>query len=216
MEHRKETAPFDEADAATKPTINRALSERLQAMAARDHETRDRLLAEGALYGTYAIAMQRVHRENAEALAELIEAHGWPGVALVGRDGCRAAWLVAQHAIATPVLQRWFLTCLRQAAEAGEVPRRQWAMLEDRVRFNEGRPQRFGTVLDWNDAGELDCALEDPADVDSRRRAVGLPPFAEALAAHRAEVAAEGGHAPADLEDYRRRAAAWAKETGWR
>ena len=195
---------------------NQVLRDGLEAMAARDRETRARLLAEGALYGDYAEVMARVHRENAEALAALVAAHGWPGIALVGLEGCRAAWLVAQHAIATPALQRRFLACLRQAAEAGDVPRRQWAMLEDRIRFNEGRPQRFGTVLDWNDDGELDCEIEDAERVDERRAAVGLPPFAEALAAHRAEVAAEGGAAPDDLADYRRRAENWARETGWR
>ncbi|MCB1910089.1 MAG: hypothetical protein KDH15_22220 [Rhodocyclaceae bacterium] len=196
--------------------IDRNLLARLDAMAARDRETRSRLLEQGALYGDYAVAMERVHRENAEALAALVAAHGWPGRSLVGVEGCRAAWLVAQHAICTPDLQRRFRACLRQAADAGEVPERQWAMLDDRIRFNEGRAQRYGTVLDWNEDGELACTLEDPAAVDLRRRSVGLPPFAEALAAHRAEVAAEGGGPPEDLADYRRRAELWARRTGWR
>jgi len=88
------------------------------------------------------------------------------------------------------------------------------AGLEDRIRFNEDRPQRYGTVLDWNAAGELGCEVEDPAGLDARRAAVGLPPFREALEQQRREIHREGGGPPADNADYRRRARSWAKGAG--
>jgi len=181
----------------------------------RDTDTRAQLLKEGRLYGEYAPEMQQVHRDNAYALDRLIREHGWPGIALVGSDGCRVAWLIAQHAICTPALQRQFRDLLAEAAERGDAPKKMAAFLSDRIRFNENRPQVYGTVLDWNEHGELMCEVEDPENVDARRAAVGLPPFAEDLARHRREVAAEGGQPPADYAAYRERARDWARAAGW-
>lgn len=196
--------------------VNQALLSALQALVQKDLETRAGLLREQRLYGVYESEMQAVHTENALALDGLIAAHGWPGISQVGPEGTRAAWLVAQHAICTPALQRKFLRLLEQAVAEGEAPARQAAMLSDRIRFNEGRPQQFGTVLDWTDEGVLGCELEEPERIDERRAAVGLPPFADALKEHQQEVAAEGGRPPEDLAAYRQRAEAWACKMGWR
>lgn len=195
--------------------MNSALRRELLQLLRRDEETRARLLAAGALYGTYDAALQQVHHDNAVRLNELLQRHGWPGESLVGREGCAAAWRIAQHAICTPGLQRGFLTCLRTAVDAGEAPRLQAARLEDRIRFHEGRPQRYGTVLDWNEAGELDCEVEDPEGLDARREQVGLPPFREALEKQRRAVRRAGDSPPQDYADYRRRALAWARTVGW-
>ena len=196
--------------------MNRPLAARLARMRQRDTDTRQRLLAQGRLYGRYDEAMQRVHIENAEALSRIIARHGWPGVAMVGVDGCRDAWLIAQHAICSPRLQRGFLRALREAADAGEAPKSQWAYLLDRIRFNEGRPQIYGTVLDWNRQGRLDCEVEARQELEQRRAAVGLPPFAEELARQRAAAAQEGAAPPPDYDAYKKAADEWAANAGWR
>ncbi|MCB1889471.1 MAG: hypothetical protein KDH20_17820 [Rhodocyclaceae bacterium] len=196
--------------------MNHDLANALLALRQRDLDTRTRLLNEGRLYEGYDPAMQQVHTENAEALAGIVDADGWPGVSRVGLEACRAAWLVAQHAICTPALQRRFREALAEAVAAGDAPARQLAVLTDRIRFHEGRPQVYGTVLDWGDDGQLGCELEDPEGVDLRRASVGLPPFEVALAEHRREVAAEGGRPPADRAARARDAEAWARRVGWR
>jgi hypothetical protein len=196
--------------------MNTELLATLEAMQRRDLETRTRLLEQGALYGDYAKEMQQVHRENAQQLDAIIAAHGWPGIAKIGIDGARAAWMVAQHSICTPDLQRKFLGLLQAAVAKGDAAPLQAAMLADRIRFNEGRPQLYGTVLDWDESGELNCEVEDPAGLDARRAALGLAPFAQDLALHRAEVAAEGGRAPQPFAAYREKALAWARSVGWR
>ena len=196
--------------------MNTELLAKLESLKQRDIYTRHRLMKEGRLYGRYDEEMQRVHVENAEALEEIIAAHGWPGISKVGLEGGRAAWLVAQHAICTPDLQKGFLRLLKEAAEAGEAPMKQTAFLTDRIRFNEGKPQVYGTVLDWDENGELGCEVEDPDGVDVRRAAVGLPPFEESLREHRKAVEAEGGKPPGDFEAYRQAGDAWARSVGWR
>ena len=195
--------------------MDQSLLDELLALKQKDAETRSRLLREGRLYEGYAAEMQQVHRDNAQRLDELVERHGWPGIPIAGLEGCRAAWLVAQHSICTPALQRKFLVLLTQAAERGDAPRAHVAYLTDRIRFNEGRPEIYGTVLDWNEKGELSCQVEDPANLDARRKEVGLPPAAQDLARHREEVAAEGGQAPANLAEFKRSQREWAKSVGW-
>lgn len=195
--------------------MNNQVLEKLRALQQRDADMRARLLHQGKLYGDYPMELQQVHRENAIALHEMVAVHGWPGIALVGLDGCRVAWLLAQHSICTPDLQRRFLELLLIASESGDVPKRQVALLTDRVRFNEGKPQIYGTVFDWNEDGELACDIEDPANVDRRRSAVGLPPFSEALEKHREAVQAEGGKPPQDFIAYQHQAREWASRVGW-
>lgn len=195
--------------------MNQQLLDELLALMQRDADVRSRLLREGRLYGDYVPEMQQVHRENAIALDRLVSRYGWPGIAPVGPEGGRAAWIIAQHSICTPELQRNFLVLLARAAESGDAPLVQVAYLTDRIRFNENRPQVYGTVLDWNEQGELWCEVEDPEHLDARRQAVGLPPFQQDLERHRREVAAEGGKPPADFAEYKRKAREWARSVGW-
>src|SRR5712691_1583135 len=79
------------------------------------------------------------------------------------------------------------LSTLQAAAGRGEVPPLQPAMLEDRIRTFEGRPQRYGTQFDWDADGELSpLPIEDPTGLDDRRRALGLGPLEDELMARRA------------------------------
>lgn len=195
--------------------MDEALLAELRSLERRDTETREKLLREDRLYGTYDEDMQQVHRENGVELASIVAMHGWPGVSKVGLAGYRVAWLIAQHSICTPELQKRFLLALGEGADFGDAPMKQVALLTDRIRFNEGKPQVYGTVLDWNESGELGCDLEDPDNVDSRRFAVGLQPFEQALEEHRREVATQGGKPPADFKVYREAADLWAQQVGW-
>ncbi len=187
-------------------------------LAAVDLKVREELARTGALFQGYHPRMAEVHRENAERLRAIVAAIGWPTEALVGAEASEAAWLVLQHAIGEPALQRGMLPVIWEHARRGEVPRWQAAMLEDRVRAFEGRAQRYGTQLDWGERGELvpTPAVEEPETVDERRAEVGLPPLMEALAERRRRAADEGDGPPADPEARRREADAWARAVGWR
>jgi hypothetical protein len=195
--------------------MNQQLLNALLALNERDTNTRSRLIKEGKLYGDYAPEMQQVHQENAIELDRLISEYGWPGISLVGLEGCRVAWLIAQHSICTPELQRKFLTILAKALERGDAPKPQVAYLTDRIRFNENKPQVYGTVLDWNEKGELSCEVEDPTNLDARRKQVGLAPFHQDLEKHRREVESEGGKPPANFAQYKQKGREWAKKVGW-
>jgi hypothetical protein len=195
--------------------LNTDLLNELIAMKQRDADTRAELVRQGRLFDGYDAVMQQVHTENAHRLDALVTAFGWPTLEQVGLEGTRSAWLIAQHAICTPALQRRFLALMTTAATAGDVPPLQVAFLTDRVRGMEGKKLLYGTVLDWDENGELSCAIQDPCNLDARRKAVGLPPFAQDLAKCRQAAAAEGAKPPTDMAAWTRERAAWARRVGW-
>lgn len=137
-------------------------------------------------------------------------AHCHPG----GDDGAEAAWLIVQHAIALTAFQRRCLRLLEEAAATGSIPLWQPAFLLDRVLTYEGKPQVYGTSFDWDEEGLMSPRPSvDPAGVDARRAAVGLPPIAEATADHRMRSA--GQTKPASYAERQRNFASWPKGAGW-
>jgi hypothetical protein len=186
-------------------------------MAAADAELRNELAADGALFRGYHPRMKAMHDAHAVRLASILDAHGWPGESQVGRDGAEAAWLIAQHAIAQPELQQRAWKTLKQAVARGEAPAVQAAMLEDRIRSFQGRPQRYGTQFDWDMNGEMSpLPIQELETVDQRRRALGLRPLAEEIRVRREDVARTGERPPQDWEARQREIEAWCKDTGWR
>jgi hypothetical protein len=203
--------------------VDDGLRRELLAWVAEDEATRERLAREGKLFEGYHEEMEAVHRRNAERLEEVIRRRGWPGRTVVGEEGASAAWRIAQHAIGEPARMRAWLALLRDAVACREADARELAMMEDRVRVLEGRLQRYGTQLDWNDAGdamEPMVGVEDPERVDERRRAVGLGPMEwrrrGAEVAEVGEVGEVGEVAPKDVAARREAMEEWARRVGWR
>lgn len=186
-------------------------------MAEQDNRVRAELVSTGALFAGYNPQMAEIHRQNAEKLERVIVKFGWPGVSLVGNDGAEAAWLVLQHAIGNPELQRKCLSLLKAAAKIDEVPAFQVACLEDRICVFEGRPQRYGTQFDWDESGMMSPhPLQDPERVDGYRQSFGLGPLSEKTQEMRLRAAAEGHECPRNLAKRRKEKEAWARSVGWR
>jgi hypothetical protein len=161
--------------------------------------------------------MREVHERNADRLADVIETLGWPTTALVGEKAAEAAWLIAQHAIGRPEFFRRCAALVEAAVARGEAPGWQAAMMIDRIRVFEGRPQIYGTQFDWDEAGAMSpLPIEDAAGVDERRRAVGFGTLEERTAEMRRRVEVEGDRPPSDREARRAERERWAVETGWR
>ena len=195
--------------------MNTELKQRLLEMVEEDQRVRAQLVATGELFRGYAPKMAEVHRRNAQELESVVEKFGWPGKSVVGEEASNAAWLILQHAIGNPKLQRRCLPILREAVAQGEAEPAHAAYLEDRICFFERRPQRYGTQFDWDENGRMSpWLLEDPNKVDEFRRSVGLPPLAD-----RIEQARKGKNEepkPVELKKRQEEMEAWAKSVGWR
>jgi hypothetical protein len=193
--------------------MNDGLRGELLRMIEEDDSVRARLAKDGSLFQGYHPEMEEVHRRNASRLREVLKSSGWPGLALVGQDGAEAAWRIVQHAISEPDFMRECLTRLQDAATRNEADPCWAAMLEDRIRVFEGRPQRYGTQYDWSEDGDsmvLTGGVEDPHGLDERRRAVGLG----AIEWRRDPPPDEPR--PRDVAARRMEAALWAERVGWR
>ena len=195
--------------------LNERLRSEIVAMADDDLSVREELIADGSLTSQgYHPRMEAVHKRNASRLALIIDRCGWPGVSLVGEDGARAAWLIAQHAIGNPPFMRRCRLLLTQAASENEAPRWQLAMMEDRIRMYEGRPQTYGTQFQPDKNGEfVPYTIENPKEVNDRRRAVGLNTLEERIAEIREQSAREKVSLPPNWEsEYE----TWLHAVGWR
>ena len=120
--------------------------------------------------------------DNTAWLDALVTQAGWPLRSRVGEQAATAAWLQAQHADARPEFQRRCLDLVTDAVAAGEADPGHLAYLTDRVLCAEGKPQRYGTQF-WNGpdgTGALQPRpIKDREQLDERRAAVGLGPFAD-------------------------------------
>jgi hypothetical protein len=181
-----------------------------------DEKMRARLAKEGVLFHGYAAEMEQVHRHNSERLEAIVGEFGWPGESLVGEDGAWLAWMLAQHAIGLPDFQRRCLSLLNEAVANEDAPAIHAAYLTDRIRFNERKPQVYGTVFDWDEYGQLSpWTIEDEAGVDGRRANVGLPPLVDAVEDARNQAAAEGNTPPVDYKARQWEIEEWARRVGW-
>ena len=193
------------------PCQDEELRRELVAMAALDLDVRENLIRRGVLNDGYHPEMEAIHVRNASRLKEILAEYGWPVPALVGDDGAEAAWLIVQHAIGDPPLQRQCLQLVQSAAKSGEVPLWQAVMLEDRIRMFEGKPQIYGTQLETDSEGTLrPYLIEDPEHVEERRSRVGLEPLSERLAREKPSPR------PANPERFEREYQAWLRRVGWR
>ena len=196
--------------------MNQKLKKELLDMVEEDNRVRTELVASGELFQGYNSRMADVHQRNALRLDAIIEQHGWPGKSLVGEEAADAAWLVLQHAIGNPALQRKCLPLLKESSESGEIKASQAAYLEDRICAFERRPQRFGTQFDWDERGELSpLPLQDAERVDEYRESVGLGPLSERIEQARWQATLEQESPPSDFKERQAESEAWAKSVGW-
>ena len=197
--------------------MNTPLSQELINMAREDLQLRNTLSADGSLFNNYHPLMKGVHDRNAARLEDIVKEHGWPGKSKVGDEAAHAAWLILQHAIAHPQLQRKCFPLLVEQVEAGEISPVDMAMLEDRIRCFEGRPQRFGTQFDWDEKKLMNpLPLDDISLVEERRKKIGLRPLKEEIIVKRKETAESKEQPPANYQSYILEKEQWLKANGWR
>ncbi|MFJ6023764.1 DUF6624 domain-containing protein [Brevundimonas sp. NPDC092305] len=135
------------------------------------------VLPEAERQAAIAVMWAPVMAMDDRLLAELlpmVPEEGWFRKSVYGEQASKAAFLIIQHSD----LEQWrrFVPILEPLVEAGEVDGQSYGLMYDRLAINERRPQRYGTqvickggklVIDWEN-------LEDPANADARRRAMGF------------------------------------------
>lgn len=123
--------------------------------------------------------------QNAKNLSELealLNSKGWPKKSHVGSLAASAAFFVLQHSNAGA--QEKYIGMFEQACRNNEANCQQYALMFDRMRMNQNKPQRFGThhYLDPSKGSTNELyPLEDESRVDKWRKDIGLEPLKEYL-----------------------------------
>ena len=156
--------------------MNQSLADELVTMMTEDQRLLQKLFDSGELPSeSYHPRMKALHEHNASRLKEIIRAHGWPGISLVGEEAAKGAWLVAQHSVSDPEFMAECVGLLEVAVAREDVAGGQLAFLQDRVRTLSGKPQYYGTQFDVDENGwPTPFPIEDSATVNERRARLGL------------------------------------------
>jgi hypothetical protein len=123
-------------------------------------------------------AMMRADSASTEWLKSWVSRWGWPTSEQVGSEAVQAAFLIVQHAVHDTGFMRAMLPAIEESHRRGDLDGGSVAMLTDRLEVKAGRPQRYGTQLSLRDGKWVLDPIADSAQVDERRRRMGLPPLA--------------------------------------
>lgn len=125
-----------------------------------------------------ANALVSAAAEGTALLERVVRDHPWPGRRLVGEDGSDSAWMLAMHADGDPGLQQRCIDLIETALGSGDADPRHYATLVDRVSSAALGEQRFGTLVISSDERWTPLVpIVEPALLDERRTAIGLPPL---------------------------------------
>jgi hypothetical protein len=142
--------------------------------------------------------MTQTDAANRERLKQIIERHGFPTISMVGEEAAGAVFLIVQHADRDPAFQKEMLPVLEEQAKKGEASKSSVAYLTDRIRRAENRPQLYATQyyqessVDGGPPRYVAPVVEDPPNLDRRRRAMGLGPWRD----YEAQMAQMQGREP--------------------
>jgi hypothetical protein len=137
---------------------------------------------DSAVWKEIMVRMREADSIDLIKVRAIVDRYSWLGSDVVGEQCNTALFMVIQHSD-LPVQEK-YLPVIREAVASGRAQPRHLALLEDRVALREGRKQRYGTQLKWDDRvkGYRLAPLEDPDHVDQLRQAAGLSPLAVYLA----------------------------------
>ena len=147
-----------------------ALSNELIHRSQKDQEMRNNSIANMSLWDS------SIDENNSAWLESSVEHNGWPTITAVGQEASQAAWLLVQHADHKPEFQAKCLVMMKLLAD-GEIKPANIAYLEDRVRVAAGKPQLYGTQFFKEGDHFAARPIEDEANLEARRAAMGLETF---------------------------------------
>lgn len=114
--------------------------------------------------------MQSVDAENLQKVISAVTKCGWT------EDHLSTIWLVLQHSDSD--IMAYYFSDLKRLSEEGKIRKSSMALMEDRLLMYHGYKQIYGSQI--TGGGLYD--LEDPANVNERRAAIGLGTIEEYIA----------------------------------
>lgn len=133
----------------------------------------------------FPMAYPKYRLEELDSLKEVmmaenvayIKQHGFLWKEDIGEEAVHTTWIIAQHADFDTAFQRAYLREMKKHA-ANKVD---YAYLTDRVAKNAGEKQVYGTQMKYVGGQVTLWPVADSAQLDARRKEVGLIPIGEYL-----------------------------------
>ncbi len=123
---------------------------------------------------------QKIHENDSINLIKIdsiISKYGWLGVDKIGEKGNAALFLVIQHSDLKT--QEKYLPIMKDAVKKGNANGSELALLIDRIEMFNGRPQVYGSQIQYIDGKYAIYKIIDEKNVNKRRSEVGLQPLEE-------------------------------------
>ena len=114
-------------------------------------------------------------------MKEIVTQIGWPNASKVGYEAADYAELLVRHADHDVEFQIKCLALMKSEPDH-EIDKINIAYLEDRVRVNSKQPQLYGTQFIDEGGKFTPREIENPEQVDERRKYMGLPTLEEGMA----------------------------------
>ena len=161
------------------PPAKPELHKELLAMMERDQNARSNAATSAKANGgrpdqPFILAIFQADQENTSRMRELVDAGQFPTAKDVGRDGIRAAWLVAAHSERDPELQQKLLALLEPLAKSGDLVPQDFALLSDKIKVAKGEPQQYGTQFRAVGGINHPQPIADVATLEARRAEAGM------------------------------------------
>lgn len=129
-----------------------------------------------------------LNAQNLQTLEQMVQAKGWPLFSTVGPSLSGAAFLVVQHSDYRTMKK--YYRSIKTACETGEGNCGSMALLYDRIRILENKPQRYGSQVHFDEKTKSYqlYPLEDTAQVNDFREYMGLGLLEEYLSSWKIEL----------------------------
>ena len=123
-------------------------------------------------------AAEDVDKPNTKRLNEIFNENGFPSPSTVGKDGVQAFVLLMQHS-GDVELRKRSEAGMKRAFEDKVLSVAEYTGFVDRLLVDQGKPQIYGSNFGSKDGKLVMSPVEDPKNLDKRRKSIGLPPIAE-------------------------------------
>ncbi|XLS29878.1 DUF6624 domain-containing protein [Flavobacteriaceae bacterium M23B6Z8] len=128
---------------------------------------------------------KQTFKRNCKVCKDIFDQYSFPGINLVGEVSSFNFWLLVQHCDHDVVFQQNVLKVMKTEICKGNVDKKNYAFLYDRVMVNLGKKQKYGTQLVYNSAGKPKLyPIKNISGIESRRKAMGLDSLEDYLKSH--------------------------------
>jgi len=160
-------------DSPPPPQVDKKLKEQLLKMADKQRELLLQVVEKDQTKQSDKEKLHKLYDTNTTKLCEILKANGWPTSALVDREGVVAAFRILNSG--TFELQRDLLPVIVGMLKKDPSQKSEFAGVYDRLRVSAGMKQLFGTQAVSMSGFLILYPIDDPANLDARRKEYGLP-----------------------------------------